>query len=90
MHKFQISGEGVTYRNKHLNRETEHFIQAENRYPGVQVWTDPCGSLMGRAFSTMKQMGKLLATCIELASPVSGFSMLLMLHRILRALCVTL
>ena len=70
MHKFQISGKGVTYRNKHLNRETEHFIQAENRYPGVQVWTDPCGSLMGRAFSTMKQMGKLLATCVELASPV--------------------
>lgn len=60
MHKFQLTGKGVTYRNKHQNREAEHFIQAENRAPGIQVWTDPCGTLMGRAFSTLKQIGELL------------------------------
>ena len=76
MHKFQISGRNVTYRNKHLNRESEHLIQAENRYPGLQVWADPCGSLMGRAFSTLKQMGK----CLTVASTLTTTALQTVYH----------
>jgi len=60
MHKFQITGGKVTYRNRHLNREAEHFIQAENRTPGISLWNDPCGTLLGRAFSLFKQAGSTL------------------------------
>lgn len=55
MHKFQITGGKVTYRNKHLNREAEHYIQAKNQEPGITLWSDPCGTLLGRAFSLFKQ-----------------------------------
>ncbi|KAL3141623.1 hypothetical protein ABBQ32_004860 [Trebouxia sp. C0010 RCD-2024] len=55
MHKFQISGGKVIYRNRHLNREAEHYIEAENQEPGVMLWHDPCGTLLGRAFSLFKQ-----------------------------------
>ncbi|DBA84901.1 TPA: hypothetical protein ACH3X1_005915 [Trebouxia sp. C0004] len=55
MHKFQITAGKVTYRNRHLNREAEHYIQAENQEPGVMLWSDPCGTLLGRAFSLFKQ-----------------------------------
>ena len=58
MHKFQIQEGQVTYRNKHLNREAEHFMQAEERFPGLAIWNDPCGYFMGRAFSSLKQLGK--------------------------------
>lgn len=57
MHKFQISGGKVIYRNRHLNREAEHYIEAENQEPGVMLWHDPCGTLLGRAFSLFKQAG---------------------------------
>ncbi len=57
MHKFQITAGKVTYRNRHLNREAEHYIQAENQEPGVMLWSDPCGTLLGRAFSLFKQAG---------------------------------
>ena len=57
MHKFQITDGKVIYRNRHLNRETEHFIQAKNEQPGIALWSDPCGTLLGRAFSLFKQAG---------------------------------
>lgn len=69
MHKFQISGGKVMYRNRHLNREAEHYIQAEGKEPGIMLWNDPCGTLLGRAFSLFKQAGQPLcyfcnrATC---------------------------
>ena len=58
MHKFQISGGKVTYRNRHLNREAEHYIEAEGQEPGIMLWSDPCGTLLGRAFSLFKQAGR--------------------------------
>lgn len=58
MHKFQISGGKVMYRNRHLNREAEHYIEAENQEPGVMLWNDPCGTVLGRAFSLFKQAGQ--------------------------------
>lgn len=60
MHKFQLSGGKVTYRNRHLNREAEHYIEAENQEPGVMLWNDPCGTVLGRAFSLFKQAGQAL------------------------------
>lgn len=57
MHKFQISEGKVTYRNRHLNREGEHYIEARDHEPGVSMWADPCQTLLGRAFSTFKQAG---------------------------------
>ena len=58
MHKFRIAGGKVTYRNCHLNREAEHFIEAHNKEPGIMLWNDPCGTLLGRAFSFFKQAGQ--------------------------------
>lgn len=58
MHKFQISGGKVMYRNRHLNREAEHYIEAEGQEPGIMLWSDPCGTLLGRAFSLFKQAGQ--------------------------------
>ena len=58
MHKFQILGGKVTYRNRHLNREAEHYIEAEGQEPGIMLWSDPCGTLLGRAFSLFKQAGQ--------------------------------
>ena len=60
MHKFQISNGKVTYRNRHLNRDAEHYIEAENQEPGVMLWNDPCGTVLGRAFSLFKQAGQAL------------------------------
>ena len=58
MHKFQISGGKVTYRNRHLNREAQHYIEAEGKEPGIMLWNDPCGTFLGRAFSLFKQAGQ--------------------------------
>ncbi len=67
MHKFQITAGKVTYRNRHLNREAEHYIQAESQEPGIMLWSDPCGTLLGRAFSLFKQAGA--PCCIMTCSP---------------------
>ena len=78
MHKFQISNGKVTYRNRHLNREAEHYIQAEGTEPGVALWNDPCGTLLGRAFSLFKQAGWALSLLLKWPAGVllssSGFS----------------
>lgn len=71
MHKFQITGGKVTYRNRHLNREAEHYIQAKNQEPGINLWRDPCGTLLGRAFSLFKQAGTL--RCIASCAAVSMY-----------------
>lgn len=63
MHKFQISSGKVTYRNRHLNREAEHYIEAENQEPSIMLWNDPCGTLLGRAFSLFKQAGVTTSAC---------------------------
>ena len=80
MHKFQISGGKVMYRNRHLNREAEHFIEAVGQEPGIMLWNDPCGTLLGRAFSLFKQAGQptpespcmhaFLAFCLHPSLPV--------------------
>lgn len=60
MHKFEIEAGHVTYRNRHLVKEMENYIREYNRSPSMTACEDPCGSLMGRAFSTFVQAGVLL------------------------------
>ncbi len=59
MHKFDIQAGCVTYRNRHLVKEMENYIREYNRPPNLTAYDDPCGSFMGRAFSTFVQAGKL-------------------------------
>lgn len=55
MHKFDIQAGCVTYRNRHLVKEMENYIREYNRPPNLTAYDDPCGSFMGRAFSTFVQ-----------------------------------
>ena len=59
MHKFDIEAGRVTYRNRHLVKEMENYIREYNRPPTLVAFDDPCGSFMGRAFSTFVQAGVL-------------------------------
>lgn len=59
MHKFDIQAGHVTYRNRHLVEEMENYIREYNRAPSLVAFDDPCGSFMGRAFSTFVQAGVL-------------------------------
>lgn len=59
MHKFDIEAGHVTYRNRHLMKEVENYIREYNRAPSLIAFDDPCGSFMGRAFSTFVQAGVL-------------------------------
>lgn len=57
MHKFDIKAGHVTYRNRHLVKEMESYIREYNRPPSLVAYDDPCGSFLGRAFSTFIQAG---------------------------------
>lgn len=59
MHKFDIKAGCVTYRNRHLVKEMENYIREYNQPPNLTAYDDPCGSFMGRAFSTFVQAGML-------------------------------
>ena len=59
MHKFDIKAGHVTYRNRHLVKEMENYIREYNRPPSLVAYDDPCGSFLGRAFSTFIQAGAL-------------------------------
>ena len=64
MHKFDIQAGCVTYRNRHLVKEMENYIREYNQPPNLTAYDDPCGSFMGRAFSTFVQAGMLQTQCL--------------------------
>ena len=47
MHMFKIEAGHVTYRDRHLVKDLENYIREFN----------PCGTFLGRAFSTFVQAG---------------------------------
>jgi torulene dioxygenase len=51
LHCFELDRGAVTYRNRHLNKDLEHYVEQKGRMPGVSMGEDPCGSLLWRAFS---------------------------------------
>lgn len=65
MHKFDIQAGHVTYRNRHLVTEMENYIREHNRAPSLVAYDDPCGSIMGRAFSTFVQAGMLQSIWLQ-------------------------